>query len=443
MFKKTLLAVTLAALSTSAMAVDVATNSTAATYGSEALSSGVVANDLSVLELGATQLKLGAEYSVGDTIRILISGGELDADDAFALTDTNTNVGSAGITLGLLSSTKTELLFRVTAIDTTNGVSTDGELLDLELTGALPVPVKVSSSTVGSKVAVTATAATSTGLAIDNVGVLDTFNIGSVIKQHAFTVAPVMSSKVDVAKARKQFEVAANSTFTVNYAQTAPTQAGLAIADTKYTVKGSMTGFEATVAATDNNGTIVGDNLLALTVAADLQSASDAIGGAPSAAEVFLFAIDATVADRSVLNIGSYAVDVELEHAGGKKFTYSDLNAGAFAFNGSSATFSYVPVNFAGAVTSQFEIGNKGVVDGEITIDGFDTAGNDYSAILPFAAEAGKLTKISDADIATAFALTGGTKLKLNFTVNAPNDDITYGAYSNRGTTGRMAIIKE
>jgi hypothetical protein len=54
---------------------------------------------------------------------------------------------------------------------------------------------------------------------------------------------------------------------------------------------------------------------------------------------------------------------------------------------------------------------------------------------LPFLAEAGKLTKVSDADIATAFALTGWTKLKLNFTVNAPAGYITYGAHSNRGTT--------
>jgi hypothetical protein len=57
---------------------------------------------------------------------------------------------------------------------------------------------------------------------------------------------------------------------------------------------------------------------------------------------------------------------------------------------------------------------------------------------LPFLAEAGKLTKVSDADIATAFALTGWTKLKLNFTVNAPAGYITYGAHSNRESWGQV-----
>lgn len=444
MFKKTLIAATLAALSTNAMAVDVAT-STAITYGNEGLASGLVANDASVLTLGATQLALGAEYSVGDTISITIAGGTFDPTDAFLLTDNNTNVGSAGITAGLLSATANSLLFRVTAIDTTNGVTTIGELMDLELAAAAPVPVILGSTAVGAKLTVSANAATSTGLAIDVTGATDSKAVGSVITQHDFEVTTSMAAQIDVSKGRLEFVAAGgnvtNPTFSVTYTQVAPTQAAMAITDTTYTINGSMTGYENTVAATDNDGTIVGDNVLALTVAADLQSASDTTGGVPSAVEVFTFA-PGTVAERLVLNIDDYSVDVKIEEVGGKSVSVSGLAAGSMGLNGSSAQYAYAPVNYDGAVTTNFEISNSGAVDGEITITAFDTAGNDYSAILDFKAEAGKVTRVSDADISAAFALTAGTKLNLTFTVNAPSDDVTYGAYSNRGTTGRMAINK-
>jgi len=443
MFKKTLLAASIAALSTSAMAVDVST-STAVTYGNEGLASGLIANDATVLTLGATQLTLGAEYSVGDTITITLAGGTFDPTDAFELTDTNGAGATVGITAGLLSATATELLFRITALDTTNGLLTNGETLDLEITGANPVPVILGSTAVASKLTVSANAATSNGLAIDVTGATDSMAVGSVITQHDFEITTAMAAKIDVSAGRLVFAAAAGSVtdpeFTVTYTQTAPTQAAMAIADTTYTINGSMTGFEDTVAATDNDGTIVGDNIAALTVAADLQSASDTTGGVPSAAEVLTFA-PGTAADRVVLNTGSYTLDVKIEEAGGKSVTVSGLAAGSHTLNGSSVQYAYVPVNYDGAVTTQFEIGNEGVVDGEITLTAFDTAGNDYSAELSFKAMAGMLTKLSDAEISSALGLTEGTKLNLTITVNAPDADVTYGAYSNRGTTGRMAIL--
>jgi len=442
MFKKTLIAATLAAMSTGAMAVDVATSSAvnAQDYSSEGLTSGLVANDASVLTLGGTILTLGAEYSVGDTIKVSISGGSFDPTDAFELTDTDTNVGSVGITAGLLSATASELLFRITALDTANGITTIDETMDLELAGAAPVPVILGSTSAGAKVNVSAAAATSTGLAIDVTGAADSVAIGAVVQQHTFTISPVMDVKIDVANERKIFANAANATFDVAYAVTAVDQAGFALNDTTYTINGSMAGYEGTVVATDNDGTVVG-TAGAYTVAADLQSAASTTGAGAAANEVVLFTVG-TVAEQVVLGVSDYTVDVKAEEVGGKSVTYSAIAAGATSLNGSSAQYAYAPVNYDGAVTTNFEIGNEGVVDGEITLTAFDTAGNDYSAILDFKAMAGQVTKVSDADIATAFALTAGTKLNLTITVNAPNADITYGAYSNRGTTGRMAINK-
>jgi len=441
MFKKTLLAASLAALSAGAMAVDVST-STAAIYGNEGFTSGLVKNDFSELTLGAVELTLGAEYTVGDTFTITISGGEFDTDDLFFLTDKNGD-GGVEITAGLLDATANELLFRITGLS--DATTTVGEKLVLKSgVSATPtaVPIKLGSTSVGAKLNVSVRAATESGRTIDSQGSKDSFEIGKVVQQHTFTIKPVMNGVIDVADERKSFAVDANATFNVEYDETTVNQAGFAIADTIYTIKGAMAGFEDTVTGSDNDGTVVG-TAGAYTVATDLQSASSTSGAAPAPSEVVLFTVDPTPADQVVLSTSSYTVDVTIKEVGGKSVTYSAIAAGKTSLNGSSAEFAYVPVNFVGAVTSQFEVGNKGTVDGAITLNGFDTAGKDYSAVLPFVAEAGKLTKIGDDDIAKAFGLTKGTKLKLTITVNAPSDDITFGGYSNRGTTGRMSLQQE
>jgi hypothetical protein len=455
MFKKTLLAVTLAALSTSAMAIDVTANAAAAQdYSHEGIVSGQTKNDGTVLTLGANgnanvvALELGAEYTTGDTVTLTLSGAKFKKTETFTLEQLS---GAGTISLGFLSATDTTLTFRVTGV---TGV-TDGIVLLLDNgtfdlgtpTPAVANSIILDSSAINAKASITASALTGTGLAIDVQGTAkDTFIIANVVQQHKFTVAAAdaMAAKIDVAKARKEFSgtVGQESDFVVAYLNTGVDQGNFAITGTglKYTVNGSMTGFTNSIAASSNDGTFTATTGGALTVAADLQSASVASLGA--AGDTFTFAIDPTLTDRVVLNVSSYTVDAEIANVGGNKVTYTGIAAGSHTLNGSNATFAYVPVNYSGAVTTQFEIGNKGTVDGEITVSGFDTAGTNYSAVLPFTAEAGKLTKVSDADISTAFGLTAGTKLNLTFTVNAPSLDITYGAYSNRGTTGRMSINK-
>jgi hypothetical protein len=471
MFKKTLLAVAIAAVSTGAMAVNVSLTG-GQTYGHESLTNGLVANDGGTLTLGAdgivptgtaaaangagsvVTLKLGAQYTVGDTITISLAGGKFAVADTFVLEQVAAvaNAGADEITLSAISKTATAIVFRVTAA----GTSTTGLELVLNkgafspFTSTTPAAANanaliLNSTAVGSTVTVSAAAATSTGIPID-VTTTSSKVIGTVIQEHKFTVDPAMAAKIDVAKARKEFTTA-NAEFGVKYATfSAANQASFVPASTKYTLNGSFAGFEKSVAATDNDGTIgrsTGTTTITeLAVAADLQSAAITIASAPSD-EVFRFAVDGTAADRVVLSTGNYTVDVVLSNANGANTTtFAGLAVGSHTLNGSSAQFAYVPVNFVGAVTSQFEVGNKGSVNGEITISAFDTAGNDYSAVLPFVAEAGKLTKIGDDDIAKAFGLTKGTKLNLTITVNAPTGDITYGGYSNRGTTGRMSLQK-
>ena len=435
MFKKTLLAATLVAISAGANATSV-TTAGAETYGSEALSSGLIANDGSVLDINgaAVTLAIGAEYSAGDIVKITLSGGKFAADGAYTLTDTAAG-GNETITWGLLNQTDTVLTFRVTSISTgANGLVTGNTSLLAGAAGAgIADAVILTSTAVGSKLSVNAEAETSTGISIDNTAT-DTTVIGSVIAEHDLALTK-MAAVIDVSKARKEFETPADAKIVATYAYTAADQAQMAGTSNVITVGGSMVGFPGTAATG-----IFSDGAVTGVVAADKQSATFTYAAAPATKTLtFTVATDAT--KREVLTAGNYTLGMAITQ-GGKTANIAAASAGAMSLNGSSAQYAYVPVNYDGAVTTQFEIGNKGTVDGEITITGFDTAGNDYEAVLPFKAEAGKLTRVSDADISTALALTAGTKLNLTFTVNAPAADITYGAYSNRGTTGRMAINK-
>ena len=175
MFKKTLIAVALAAVSTGAMAVDVSTSSIY-TYGAEALNSGKIANDFSKVTLDEVALKLGAAYSVGDLIKINITGATFKTTDTFTLV---TAAPATDIETGFLSATANQLVFRVTAVT----APTSAKVLSL----ATGTKIKLDSTAVGAKVTISASAETSTGVKIDVAGDKDSLDVGSVIQEHKFT----------------------------------------------------------------------------------------------------------------------------------------------------------------------------------------------------------------------------------------------------------------
>jgi hypothetical protein len=432
MFKKTLIAVALATLSTGAMAVNV-DSSTTYTYGAEALNSGAVKNDFTALLLNEVTLTLGAAYSVGDLIKINISGATFKTTDAFVLVTDGT---AAEIKTGFLTATANQLVFRVTEVT----AATAGRTLTLAATSK----IKLDSTVAGTKVTVSASAETSTGVAIDVTGTTDSKVVGTVIQQHKFAAGTqLLNEKIDVADERKAL-TALFDTADVEYTYTAPTFAATDFDITTgngltLKAKGSFTGFETGVTGSTALGAVTID-AVAATVATDLQSGSAALAR-PAATDTLpvTFTPNAIASSRAVLNASSYLVDAKISN-GTVSYDYNDIAIGSLVLNGANKTFGYVPVNFDGAVVSQFEIGNKGTVDGEITITAFDRDGVKHSAVLPFKAAAGKMTKLSDDDISTAFGLTKGASLNLTITVNAPSTEITISGYSNRGTTGRMSL---
>jgi hypothetical protein len=111
-------------ISPALMAADIATNTDTRDLSDEYLST---ANATDEVFGGALVVELGAEYTVDDVITLTFSGDALDNTSLLPSIDVLEAGTFKGLTLGLLSSTSGEAVYRVTALtgastDTTNGL---------------------------------------------------------------------------------------------------------------------------------------------------------------------------------------------------------------------------------------------------------------------------------------------------------------------------------
>lgn len=202
MFKKTLLALAVAATSTTVLAAaDIKTNTVNRVISNEGSAS------LTKVEANVIQVKLGAEYAVGDILTFTFAGADLDVAGSTlpvsvtpVLTDTNDVM-----VLGLLSSTATTLTYRVTELnydkllsDTTVGATVTFAAGDLKFTAA-----SVLASGNGT---VTYAAETSTGIDIDVSATKGTATIFSTASQFAGSVTSKFDAVIDVNVQRLAFE---------------------------------------------------------------------------------------------------------------------------------------------------------------------------------------------------------------------------------------------
>lgn len=133
-----------------------------------------------------------------------------------------------------------------------------------------------------------------------------------------------------------------------------------------------------------------------------------------------------------VLPVGSFTTDSTFNYndaaANVRAYARNDINSGLWVLNGTSVNVPYIPVGFDN-LSPNIEIANS-TIDGDITLEGFDQNGNEYGPIkLDFQAKADTVTKVSEANIVDAFGLTEGTKLSLTLTVNAPKGISVYPYY--------------
>lgn len=447
MFKKTLLAVTIAAMSTGAFATTSAT--TADTLSRQGIASETSV-DLNSADLVVT---LGAEYAVGDTITFTVSGATIDtATTAATLTAVMPDVNDT-MTLGLLSTTANTITFRVTEItyDGLLGETSIGAVLTLA-----GVMLDTDSVVAASSVSVNVSSMTSTSLDLDTD--LDK-TVLTVVDQFTTSATKVLNGVIDVENNRTQFTVGDDSTITDALVIT-PVDDATVFAATEATYTGAtyVVSGDFSFMDTDADGAVSGAELTAgLAVAV---SSDDVVVPTLSAAmdELTLTATDAGAGDADVitatftvagpvLEVQDFSYDATIAYddaqgAADVSVTETAASAGAWTINGSQITFSYVPVGYD-HINTNFEIANSGNQDGEISLDAFDAAGNTYSAVFSSAAEAGKVTKLGNDDIVDLFGLTAGTKLSLTITTAAPAADIKIAGYSNYNSTGRMTLLSD
>jgi hypothetical protein len=213
MFKKSLVALAIASVATTALAADFPQDlSKTVSLEGNALSTVIPGQELSIM--------LGAEYSVGDIVKFTFTGGEIVAGKVPAsLTIPATGMSPAnkplfGLTLGLLNATATELTYRVTETTTQNDSqgnplsdvhSTVGQVIKLPAyTTEAAEGLRVLSNTFTGSVVVDYSAKTSTGDAIDTSGnISEVYLAGKT--QFTGKVADEFDAVIDVNNERKQF----------------------------------------------------------------------------------------------------------------------------------------------------------------------------------------------------------------------------------------------
>ena len=112
------------------------------------------------------------------------------------------------------------------------------------------------------------------------------------------------------------------------------------------------------------------------------------------------------------------------------------LDAGQWQLDASIVNVPYLPVGYG--LSPNVEISNEGSTDAEIMVEGFDQFGTEYPSVaLSFMAEKNTVTKVSEADLQTAFGLatTDKRKLSVTFVLDADADKITLAPYYKEGTS--------
>ncbi|NRD74683.1 hypothetical protein HQQ94_15930 [Shewanella sp. VB17] len=131
-------------------------------------------------------------------------------------------------------------------------------------------------------------------------------------------------------------------------------------------------------------------------------------------------------------------------NGGAAEFTVaSNIAAGEWALDSSIVNVPYLPVGFG--LTPNVEIANEMATNSDIQIRGFDQNGVVYPlTMLPFQANANTVTKVSEADIETAFGLAADSKTKLSvtFVIDADADKISVAPYY-RQNESRINVLSD
>ena len=468
MLKKSLIALAIAAASSSVMAADI-TGTAVQTVSAEgnAVHTVLASADVSVV--------LAAEYTVGDVVTFTFDGAELDVDTVpnsivVAATD-NSSANPAvakdyyGMTLGQLSKSKNHVTYRVTELTTvaasTRPHTTINQVIKLGDAGAVPTaaPLKFNAKTLASKATVTYSAVTGNNQALDTgtKNVTDLFAVKSQFKANVDDAGKAFNAVINVNEQRVQFvAVGSNPADVVDVLDLKLTDSNSAwlnaatVNTVSYTVYGNFAFLDSdpetegvqtlddvvTFVPTPTKVTVNADSIVAEYATAQLTSklTLDLAGSASS-----------DPVSKVVIPTQDFTATVSAKYTANTIATTKDINtkfnAGEWTLNGALVHVPFMP--FRDGYAPIVNVSNTSTQDGDIEVvvyaaDNAWVAPKSYMLSVPAKAQA--QTNI------TAALRNAGIQgdVAFDIIVNAPKDDIEVSAlYFNAGDRAVMNTTKK
>ncbi len=427
LFKRTLLAATIAAASGTAVAgnISVATTQQHSAQGLAAVTTAITSSNVTYT--------LGAAYAVGDLITITVTEGALHSSHAWAGSLTFTAAGTPGtgtagasMSVGLLSSDANSATYRVTSVtpDAANptGTTVNG-VLNLGTFGLAPTAIAAGSASV--------TVATKASNGVNDVDTAGTRTGTLAQAKDQFgdlAISTKLDQTIDVSSGRNAF--ASGTTDTLTFAVTNDTTLLNAanVTETSVVLYGDFMDMANSNFSVAGGGTAAyDDDAKSLTVTYTGAVTTDTLTITPP-----------TGANAVVLRAQDFNVDATYKYGtSSAEVLGTGVDAGAWKLNGAVTNIPYMP--YGANVSQILYVTNEGSQSGDITVTAFDDAGNSFDLGVVATSAGGSVTKITkevqDGLLAAGFS--GSGKVSLTVTVNAPEADITVYASYNVGGSDR------
>lgn len=456
MFKKTLIALTVAGVAFNASAaLTIDAGGVGATAKGQLISAEGVANTASLTPTAVTA-ELGGtltNYTSIDKIRVTVTGGTLTpaTDVAVAWNDVDNTEGAAGgstadlATLGTVTypSTSVALIDLATADESkVSAYRTAGDTF--VITGLDIAPTSIAT---GAEISYTVEILSSVGGAVVDT---KTGVVATVVNQFASKVsASAGTVDIDVGDDRLTFvgdvktdaiTVDVTSAQVDHAAATAETEALTTVLNGSFGFLGSTTTLVAAQVGTTTGTPSVATDFSSVTEAQAAFAGGVFDGaGADTTSETYTITVNGTT---HVLAPQTFSVDVDFDYAdaASKAGSYSNtLSGGAWTLNGASAYIPFMP--FQSAFSQAITVANKGSVPGAITVD-WVYNGTTVTTPLTVMAAANTVTDISSAVRAAAAANGVVGNAALTIVVNSPTGDIKVKAlYYSKADKDRGLVL--
>lgn len=477
MFRKTLLTAAIGTLSAGVYAADIRTGTLASQVG---VSTEFAQLNTAVIGVGAISTTLGAEYAVGDILTFTFSGEALVASTAptsiVVAADAGANL--KGVTLGLIESDSSKLVYRITALDGPADDSTVGVVLPITGTAALNT-LSFTAAAVAAARTISVEFSARTGgsdLPIDTSGG-DTRSVNLIVVANQFvgTIPTPFSAVVDVEEDRESFVSRDSTAVGLGNPNTTQDIVIASIAQGTY-----LTGVGAATAAFDSAATVTG---VSYTLNGDfswvkdtdantagIQSAVFAVTGCttPALGAITATSITFTCAAISnttqvvintnaagqggdvVLPATTYTLDASVTYtvgaATGTTPVFAGTAAGAWTLNGSVINVSYMP--YRSDISQVFNLTNRFVDPAGVSVRAFAEDGSIVNLGNIATVEANSITNLTGAIISGLSAETGvdhstvptTTRYALEITTNAPKGLVELYTAFNVGSTPRAVV---